>query len=172
MCNSCRQNALGQNGSILTKSFFGYPAMAPPNRITAKEIMGIGLNYFKYFKWEKYSHEANVDRFKSQYGVIPETAAAIWNAMIDSENEVVKLVKGRETKPKYLLLSLRWLFAYETERQIGPHFDIHSTTTTSKYLKRWVRKIQLLLFPLVSAGAPWRMKLNFDFIAPLVLTTG
>lgn len=129
--------------------------------------MALGLNYFKYYRWETYSLEANIDRFKSQYGVTPATCVEIWNDMIDSDDDDVKIQKGRETKPKFLLLALRWLFAYETEKQIGPHFDIHSTTTTSKYLKIWVRKLQLLLKPMVSQSAV--AKLNFDFAAPQLL---
>jgi hypothetical protein len=123
--------------------------MPKPRRYTDKEMMGIGLTYFKYYKWEKYNLATNIDRFKSQFGVIPETANAIWNALIDTDNVEAKLLRGPESKPKYLLMTLRWLFTYETERQLGPHFDIHSTNTTGRYLKVWARKIQMLLFPLV-----------------------
>ena len=124
--------------------------MAPPKRWTAKELMGIGLTYFKYYRWEKYKLEANIDRFKSQYGVTPATAALTWSTMMDIDDPAIKIEKGVATKPKYLLLALRWLFVYETERQVGPHFDIHSTNTTEKYLKIWVKKLQLLLPILVS----------------------
>ena len=124
--------------------------MAPPTRWTAREFMAMGLTYFKFHRWEKYKLEASIDRFKHQFGVTPATAALAWETMIDSDDPRIKIEKGRCTKPKYLLLALRWLFVYETERQLGPHFDIHSTTTTEKHLKIWVRKIQLLLPSLVS----------------------
>jgi hypothetical protein len=115
--------------------------------------MGIGLMFFKYYKWEKYSLATNINRFKLQYGVIPATVNAIWNALIETEDDEFKLKAGPKAKLKYLLLALRWLFAYETERQLGPHFDIHSTNTTSRYAKLWTRKIQSLLFLLVSLTA-------------------
>lgn len=137
--------------------------MPCPRRYTDTEIMGIGLIYFKYFKWEKYSLTTNINRFKSQYGVIPATTNSIWNALIDTMDDQAKLTRGPESNPKYLLLALRWLFAYETERQVGPHFDIHSVNTTSKYLKIWVRKIQLLLSPLVSYPFPNELKFSFRF---------
>lgn len=70
--------------------------------------------------------------------------------MIDSEDPFVKIEKGPATKLRHLLMALRWLFACETRGQIGPHFDIHSGSTTSKCLKTWTLKLQALLKPMVS----------------------
>ena len=124
--------------------------MAPPRRWTAREFLAMGLTYFKFYRWERYKEAANIDRFKHQFGVTPDTAALAWSMMIDSDDPRIKIEKGYGTKPKFLLLALRWLSVYETDRQVGPHFDIHSTTTTEKHLKIWVKRLQLMLPSLVS----------------------
>lgn len=141
-------------------------AMPPPHRYSANELMAIGLTIFNYHRWEKYKLEANIDRFMSQFGVTPNAAALVWDTLVDSTDPAIQIQRGRCTKPKFLLLALRWLFVYETERQIGPIFAIHSRNTVEKHLKIWVRKIQLCLPALVRIA--WR-KQKFDFAAPLPL---
>ena len=116
--------------------------------VTENQLMVLGLTIANYHRWDKCHLAANIDRFKSQYGITPATAAALWRDLRVSENVDCRLIK--RSKPKHLLLALRFLFTYQTEPQLGSFFGMHSNKTVANHCKVWVRELQLLLKPKVS----------------------
>ena len=118
--------------------------------LTAEEFMSLGLEVNNHHpKWRQYKHQCNVDRFKEDYGVIPETCVVLWNDMRNSIAPTVRLVRG--DKPVLFLLALRFLWTYQTETDLCTFFNIRGKQTVRKWWKHYVRKIEKLLDGKVSS---------------------
>ena len=111
--------------------------------LSADDFMKVGLERH-HPKWPEYLHGRNVDRFKEMYGVIPETCAAIWDLMRNSLDPAVRL-NARKDKPSLFLVSLRFLWTYDTEADLCIFSGIRGKQTVRKWWKHYVRKMERLL---------------------------
>jgi hypothetical protein len=69
-------------------------AQVPPPAMTAIEFMGLGLEIGGHTRWRTYKHEANIKRFKEAYGVIPESCVLLWDALRNSMDPTIRLLKN------------------------------------------------------------------------------
>jgi len=110
---------------------------------TEHQFLGLGLTIAKYDKWETYKPNRQIERFKEKYGVIPKTCEMMWADMRVSPLQECKLPKN--AKPKDFLLAMRFIFAYDTENDIGTFFDIKSEKTVRAICRVWVVRMKALL---------------------------
>lgn len=107
--------------------------------LSKEDFFALGLELAGHSKWQQYKHERNLERFKEDYGVIPETCCRIWEDLRTS----FRLEK--KAKPKHFLLAIRFLFKYEDESDLCRFFGIRSKKTVRKWWKIYVRKIEEIL---------------------------
>jgi len=119
---------------------------------STEEFMALGLETGGHPKWRDYKHERNIDRFKEDYGVTPQTCHDIWEDLrnfdaeiecLDEHKSPVRLEKG--AKPLHLLLGIRFLFKYQEQRDLCRFFGMRSPKTMSKWATLYVFKIERLL---------------------------
>jgi hypothetical protein len=72
----------------------GGMAQVQPPAMTAIKFMGWGLEIGRHTRWHTYKHEANVKWFKAAFGVIPETCVLFWDALGNSMDATVRLLKN------------------------------------------------------------------------------
>ena len=118
------------------------PLLACP--FSVQEFLQLGLENAKYFKWQKYQPHCNIDRFKKQYGVTPQTAADVWQLLREQPVGHGSRLEPN-SKPIHLLMSFHFLFKYPEEEELGLFFLILSPKTVGKWTKHYVIKIAGLL---------------------------
>jgi hypothetical protein len=113
--------------------------------------MALGLELAGYKRWQSYKEEANIKRFKAQYGALPESCENIWVDLQTTPDEDCCIES--DASPRLLLLALRFLWVYPTEKQLCTMFDM-SEKTVRKWSGIFSRKLQLLLPNKVSNASP------------------
>jgi hypothetical protein len=88
----------------LIQKHFDAMAQVPPPPMTAIKFMGLGLEIGKHTRWHTYKHEANIKRFKQAFGVIPETCVLLWDALRNSMDATIRLLKN--DKLMHLLVAI------------------------------------------------------------------
>jgi len=110
-------------------------------------FLKLGLETAGFIRWKTYKEDANVERFRGWYGCSPTTCETIWIALQRSNNDECRI--GRDANPLHLLLALRFLNAYCTEKELSGMFNM-SEKSARKWSGRYTRSIQLLLEEMVS----------------------
>lgn len=108
---------------------------------SAAEFLALGLELAGYKDFRLYNENRNIERFKSHFGTSPKSCEDIFKDMQTIGNEESRL---RNAKPQHLLLGLRFLWAYPTERDLGRMFQM-SEKTVRKWSGIYVFHIHLLL---------------------------
>jgi hypothetical protein len=120
-------------------------------RVSAEEFMAIGLELAGYKRWQSYKEKANIQRFKAHYGAVPKSCENIWVDLQVTTDEECR-IEG-DASPRLLLLGLRFLWVYPTEKHLCTMFQM-----SEKTVRRWSgifsRKLQLLLPSKVSNVSP------------------
>lgn len=109
------------------------------NAVTADDFMALGFAITGDKRWRSYKEKVNLTNFRSEFGVNPKTCVDIWTDLINENDDLAPT-----TGPKLLLLGLRWLRVYETERHLRPKFDMHEKTIRN-HRRAITLKIQKLL---------------------------
>jgi hypothetical protein len=107
------------------------------------EFLELGLEIGGHSRWRTFNLDANIKRFKEAFGVIPATCVLLWDALRNSLDPTVRLV--RRSKPKHLLVGIRFLWTYHEEYEIARFFSFGSHKTSRKWWKIYVTKIEKLL---------------------------
>jgi hypothetical protein len=118
-------------------------AQVPPPAMTAISFMGLGLELGLHTKWRTYKHDQNINRFKADFGIIPESCVLLWDALRNSMDPTVRLPGN--AKPMHFLLAVRFLWKYHEECDLARYFGMRSKTTARKWWKIYVIKIEKLL---------------------------
>ncbi|CAB9500472.1 hypothetical protein SEMRO_84_G044950.1 [Seminavis robusta] len=114
---------------------------------SAKHFLNLGLRYGRFPNWKSYKESRCIQRFKQHFGMQPQTVADVWQKLRDSDNLDIRLKKN--AKPKELLIAIRHLYKYHIEADLAMFFRIKTEKTVRKWVKRYVKKIALLLPELV-----------------------
>lgn len=106
--------------------------------LSEDDFLEIGLQTAKVFGWRKCKRETNIDRFKRFYLLTPRSCSDVWNEL-RLENLITK-----KDKPTKFLLVLRFLFLYDSEKNLGHFFGIRDKKTVGKYSRIWIGKLNKL----------------------------
>jgi hypothetical protein len=103
--------------------------MANIDHTSAADMLEFGLSLVGY---NNQSHLKNntcsrLPRFKAHYGVGPTTAAAIWNDLVE-KNQEMKL------DTSYFLVTLLWLKGYDIDSKLAGYLKINEKTIRKYYL--------------------------------------
>lgn len=116
----------------------------PVNQVSPSEFLKLGLSYvgFEEHRQENANAAANVVRFRSTFGVDPETCSSI---LVDLQEEVDVNGKTIMKNPRasFLLMALYWMRSYNTEIILSGIFR-RQEKTVRKYLRMYVNSIQAL----------------------------
>ena len=104
-----------------------------------QRFLKLGLEIAGYKRWETYQHGSNIDRFVSCYDATPKTCFEMWKDLKFMD----KLDKY--SKPKYLLIALRYLYTNDTENDLARFFGYIDRTRIRTHAKEYANKIQWLL---------------------------
>ncbi len=118
-------------------------------RITDEEFMAIGLEAAGYKRWGRCKPKTNLRNFRAHYGCCPKSCENMWMDLQLSPNQECRIEPN--ANPKLLLLGIRFLWRYETEKELCSRFDM-SEPTVRKWKSLYARKIQLLLKPKTDAA--------------------
>jgi hypothetical protein len=111
--------------------------------VSSLSFMELGLEMAGFKHWRSYKEKGKVERFRSLFGAAPTTCETIW-----ADLQVTGHLTGDENRLG-LLLALRFLKAYPTEKELSGMFQM-SDKIVRKWVKVYVRKIQRLKFIKVS----------------------
>ena len=117
------------------------PAVAAPP-MSADDFLILGLELGGHDKWRSYKHHCNIDRFKEDYGIIPQTAHLVWDAL-----RTASLIDNN-SKPKHFMIAIRFLWKYEDESDLKRFFKL-TEKTVRKWWKHYVFRIEQLLDAMV-----------------------
>jgi len=110
--------------------------------MSADDFLVLGLELGGHHKWRSYKPHCNINRFKEDYGIIPQTAHLTWEAL-----RVAELIDGKD-KACQFFVAIRFLWKYEDEVDLGRFFKL-SKKTARKWWKHYVFCIEQLLDPMV-----------------------
>jgi hypothetical protein len=105
--------------------------------------MALGLELAGYKRWRSYKEKANIERFKAQYGALPKSCENIWVDLQTTTDEDCCIESN--ASPRLLLLALRFLWVYPTEKQLCTMFDM-SEKTVRKWSGIFSRKLSGMYF--------------------------
>ena len=129
--------------SVRKKPTWNWPdrPVATPELFTA-----LGLSAAGYRGWRGFSEQKQIAKFKECYGCEPLTTSQLYNDIIVQQSPFDPISPYEAKRgPVMFLVSLRFLWTYDTEADIGRFFKIQCTQTISAYVTRWVPKIAMLL---------------------------
>jgi hypothetical protein len=121
-------------------------------RIIDSEWMAMGLELAGYRNWRRCKISTNVARFKGWFGASPKTCENMWSDMQTTNGADGAPISRSDSNPRHLLLALRWLRGYPTEKVLEGTFKM-SEKTVRKWCFGFVRKIQALKVIKVSKKA-------------------
>jgi hypothetical protein len=107
--------------------------------LTELQFLEIGLDIGGPRNWRHLDHNANIGRFKSAYGATPLTCHQMWSDLIDLGE-----IDGSSNRPKYFLLTLKFLFTNVPQQDLMQFFGIRSENTVTKWRAMFTAKIQKL----------------------------
>jgi len=121
--------------------------------ITANGFLKLGLEVLGYRRWESYKYNANLNRFKEHFGILPSTCSDVWEKLRLSDDDDCRL--DPKAKPIHLLLTINYLWRYQTEE---PHAKLfHMTKNTARKWKYiYLKKLEALFPHLVSWVSSWQ----------------
>ena len=104
--------------------------------------MRLGLEIAGFKKWETYEEHTNEARFRGWYGPSAKLCAKIWLGLQSSTLDECRIANNEN--PVHLLLALRFLRAYPSEKELAGTFGM-SEKSVRKWSAAYTRKLQLLL---------------------------
>lgn len=107
------------------------------------EFLALGLDIARVTGWRNHNAARNLDDFRSKYGCSPLTCSEIWVDLQELDDEECPI--NIKSKPKYLLLGLRWLRKYEIEKDLRDFFGISDIKTVRKWSQNYGRYLSKLL---------------------------
>jgi hypothetical protein len=114
--------------------------MSGIQRLTELQFREIGLDIAGPRNWRYLESDPNIKRFKSAYGAAPLTCQQMWSDLIDLGE-----IDRKSNRPKYFLMTLRFLFTNARQQDLMRFFDVGSENTVMKWRAIFTAKIQKLL---------------------------
>lgn len=121
--------------AALPRAAVGAPPFGP------QQFLMLGFESRGFTRYHGLQEASKKAKFKSLFGTSAEIIAIIWDALRTSNDPSIAI--DRHCKPIYLLLTYRWLKAYESEVELEIDFNI-SVTTISKWCECLTYKISCL----------------------------
>lgn len=141
--------------------------VAPKVILTANEMLQCGLTLVRYSEKRigrvKQTSNTNTTRFKTHFGCNQIVAVQIFEDLQTTEVDDARL-DDNKISAKYFLISLNFLFVYETEDRKEPIFDL-SQKTTREWVVYYVKKVQALkhekiIWPTINTDDIWILSVD------------
>jgi len=105
------------------------------------EFLALGHELRGNKTWQRRRPQAQLDEFKSVYGTHPRVLALIWQDLQSTPHDPIDLATNAQ--PKYLLVTYRWLWSYESETALKTNYG-SDEKTIRKWCNYFVKKVALL----------------------------
>jgi hypothetical protein len=125
--------------------------------LTPRDFLELGLGFTKGERWQRRMPHIQEGLFRGHFGASTKTCCALWNSLADELNG--------ESLPSHLLLSLRWIWSYDTEHDLSHEFDLDEKVLRG-LTKLYIRKIQGLKATTVSTVAIAPLLVGFPLAIP------
>jgi len=108
--------------------------------LTAEELTQIGLEYLGFKVRRQRSDKVDIRRFRSGYGLCPESVIAVLNDVRTTDIDEARISK---VNPKYALMALKWMKGCQSLEDLAGVFDVDEGTV-STWVWKYVRSFQAL----------------------------
>ncbi|CAB9521297.1 hypothetical protein SEMRO_1182_G249960.1 [Seminavis robusta] len=117
------------------------PSSLPSPRHVEAMVMGadafleMGMLIVGVERYQWYSAEKNIAIFKEEFGATPSSVNDLWSDLREME------LLTKKSRPKHLLMTIRFLWMYPTLGPLGRFFKIDSKNTVRKWIHHFVPRI-------------------------------